>query len=220
MTDIAEDALEPDPADAVEMVLAVCQRGWPATDAAVRELIAALGLRPVEANSESGSAAETDPRHSAVATARLDVPFGGAVFATWSSHAGAFLGITLQLYNSLQPNDPLTRRGYDSILGRLTYTLGAPADAWDDEAIPPRIWTVGGWRIVLHFFHRRDSGVMLSVSDAVTEDRAEREASAAQAAETTGDRPYLVPRIAAAASRPAANGSAKVPMPTVTRPPS
>lgn len=190
MTDIApEDSLEPDPADAVELVLAVCERGWPATDAAVRDLLDALGLRPAAEESESETETETETKRSTVDVARLDVPFGGEVFATSGSHAGAFLGVTLQLYNSLQPNDPLTRRGYDSILGLLTHTLGAPTDAWDDEAIPPRTWTVGGWRIALHFFHRRDSGVMLSVSDTATEDRAEREASAAQAAGTAEKRP-------------------------------
>ena len=182
------DSLAPDPAQAVQLVLAVTRCAWPATDEAVRDLFAALGVRPADSDAGADSRAaveqpadvETWP--SPVDIRRLDAPFGGEVYASWSTHSGDFLGIDLQLYNAPRPNDPETRLGYDRILALLSQELGTPTAAWDDDEIPPRLWEVGRWRIVLHLFTLRDSGVMLSVDDAATADRAEREASARQEA--------------------------------------
>ena len=181
------DSLAPDPAQAVQLVLAVTRGDWPATDEAVRNLFAALGVRPVDTHSDAGAdhRATDDPADvetwpSPIDIRRLDVPFGGEVYASWSTHSGDFLGIDLQLYNAPRPNEPGSRLGYDRILALLSQDLGTPTNAWDDEEVPPRLWEVGRWRVVLHLFILRDSGVMLSVHDATTADRAEREASARQ----------------------------------------
>lgn len=174
------DSLAPDPAQALELVLAVTRGAWPATDEAVRDLFAGLGLRPVA--SAGDPVAEAETRQSPLVIHRLDVPFNGEAFATWSTHAGDFLGIDLQLYTSMHPNELLTRLGYDRILALLSHALGSPTDAWNDEEIPPRTWAVGSWQIVLHFFTLRHSGVMLSVDDAAIADRAERDAISRQAA--------------------------------------
>ena len=193
------DSLAADPAQAVQLVLAVTRGAWPATNEAVRDLFAALGVRPADsdAGTDAGADACTDSRAAAddpagvetwpspVDIRRLDAPFGGEVYASWTTHSGDFLGIDLQLYSAPRPNDPGTRLGYDRILALLSQELGTPTDAWDDEEIPPRLWEVGRWRILLHLFTLRDSGVMLSVDDAATADRAEREASARQDAAHT-----------------------------------
>ncbi|MEC5185411.1 hypothetical protein RCH12_002888 [Cryobacterium sp. MP_3.1] len=180
----------PDPAQAVELVLAVTRGAWPATDAAVGDLFATLGVRPVDTDTDTGNDDNDDDDDAGAAAGqtwpspvdirRLEVSFGGEVYASWMSHAGDFLGIDLQLYNTPSPNDPGTRLGYDRILALLGQNLGTPTEPWDDEEIPPRQWEVGRWRILLHLFTLRDSGVMLSVDDAAIADRAEREASARQ----------------------------------------
>ncbi|POH63588.1 MULTISPECIES: hypothetical protein [Cryobacterium] len=186
MTDASPaNAPAPDPAQAVELVLAVTRGAWPATDAAVGDLFATLGVRTVDSDAGTDDSAGDDPSAgetwpSPVDIRRLEVSFGGEVYASWTSHAGDFLGIDLQLYNAPSPNDPGTRLGYDRILALLSQNLGTPTEPWDDEEIPPRQWEVGRWRILLHLFTLRDSGVMLSVDDASTADRAEREASARQ----------------------------------------
>ncbi|POH66365.1 hypothetical protein C3B59_08000 [Cryobacterium zongtaii] len=175
----------------MELILAVTRGAWPATDAAVRDLFATLGVRPVDTGTGTDSDAGTDDSAAADPAAGetwpspvdircLEMSLGGEVYASWTSHAGDFLGIDLQLYNAPRPNDPGTRLGYDRILALLSQNLGTPTEPWDDEEIPPRRWEVGRWRILLHLFTLRDSGVMLSVDDAATADRAEREASARQ----------------------------------------
>ena len=166
-----ETALAPAPADVVALVLAITGSAWPATDAALRQLHARIGLRvpaptvPVEA----------DPWPAAVDIERVELTLGD-IFATSSRHRGEFLGLTLHLYSSMQPDNSLTRLGYDSILDLLVNHFGAATDAWTNEATPPRLWTVGTWQIALHFFHRRDSVVMLSVDDIRVSGRAELDA--------------------------------------------
>lgn len=190
MTNIAtEESLEPHPARAVELVLAVAHGAWPATDAAVHDLFAALGLRPFDAGGDSvanDATAAEEPADAAtwpspIDIHRLDAPFGGQGYASWTAHGGDFLGIDLQLYNEPHPNAPSARLGYDRIHALLSRDLGTPTGFWEDGETPPRQWEVGRWRIMLHHFALRDSGVMLSVDDAATADRAEREASARQA---------------------------------------
>jgi hypothetical protein len=88
------------------------------------------------------------------------------------------MGINLQTYSVMEPESPTVRRGNDEIQGQLTALYGEPIRPWGDEEIQPSIWEVNGRVIVMHFFHLRDSGVMLSIDDSELAAAAEAEAIA------------------------------------------
>lgn len=170
MRGMANDVLVPSALEAVKLAEAVTARAWPSTNGAVDELFARLGLRS-EGPFEDTPASPTRIQ-------RLVVPLAGDVFGTWSTFDGQFMGIDLQLYNSMRPHDPTTRLGYEQIHSLLVERFGQPADAWADEDIPPRSWNFGEWTITVHLFRLRHSSVMLSVDGASIAERAEQDALA------------------------------------------
>lgn len=177
--------LIPDPAALVKLVEQLVTRSWPRSDADRDALFKELGF-------SSGEQFEHDRAESATKQYALVTGLPGDVFAGWGAHNGHFMGINLQPYTSIQPNNPDTRRGYDDVRARLTALFGEPANAWDDGETPPCIWSVNGREITMHFFNGRHSGVMISVDDA------ELAASAEAAARAAASDRVLPPELLAA----------------------
>ena len=167
--------LIPDPAALVALVEQLVTRPWPRSDQDRKALFEQLGF-------SSGDQFDPDRADSATKHFSLTTALKGDVFAGWTAHEGHFMGINLQPYTSIQPNNPDTRRGYDDVRARLTALYGKPTNAWDDGETPPCIWTVTGREITMHFFNRRHSGMMLNIDDAELAAAAEAEARAAASA--------------------------------------
>ncbi|MGA7207138.1 MAG: hypothetical protein WBX27_21200 [Specibacter sp.] len=138
----------------------------------------------------SGGPFAPNPDESTTKLFALATALPGDVHAGWVSHEGHFLGINLQPYTSMQPDNPATHRGYDEVRSRLTSLYGEATDVWDSEETPPCTWTVNGRVITMHLFSRRHSGMMLSVDDA--ELGAAADAAASAAAKTRVLTPELV----------------------------
>jgi len=151
--------LIPDPAALMALVEELVNRPWPRSDEDRDELFELLGF-------SSGDEFDPDRADSTTKLFALNTALGGDVFAGWAAHDGHFMGINLQPYGSIKPDNPDTRRGYDDVRARLTALYGEPANAWADGQLPPCIWTVNGRQITMHFFNRRHSGMLLSVDDA------------------------------------------------------
>lgn len=108
----------------------------------------------------------------------LSTGLPGDMFASWSSFKGRPLGVNLHPYSFREPASAISRRGHDEIQRQLTALYGQPFRPWDHEDIPPSIWKANGRDITMHFFHLRDSGVMLSIDDSEVAAAAEAEATA------------------------------------------
>lgn len=163
--------LVPTPEALVTLVKELVECDWPETDDQRVALFLLLGF-------ESRDEFERSPEDSNVRSFELATALPGEIFGTWDSYKGRFMGINLHPYSILEPGAAIARRGHDALQTLLTSVFGEPVRPWDDEEVPPSIWKVNGRDIVMHFFHRRDSGVMLSIDDAELAAAAEAEAAA------------------------------------------
>lgn len=167
MRGVANDALVPSALGAVKLAEAAMAFAWRSTGEVGDELFVRFGLR-------SEGPFEDVPAISTTIL-RFVVPLPGDVFGTWSTFDGQFVGIGLQLYNSMRPDDPTTRLGYEQIHPLLVERFGQLADAWGDQDIPSRAWNMGEWVATMHLFRLRHSSVMLSVERASIAERAEQD---------------------------------------------
>lgn len=105
----------------------------------------------------------------------LNTALPGEIFSLWASHRGRFMGINLQVYGAREPNSPTAWQGLGELRRQLTALYGPPTLPWEDQEVPPHIWAANGRTVVVHFFHARDSGVMLSIDDTAVATEAEAE---------------------------------------------
>lgn len=113
----------------------------------------------------SGERLNQDSGGAPLASFRLTTDLPGNVRASWGSYEGQFLSIDFHLYASLESEAPATRAGHDALWHLLAGLYGPPIRPWEHEEVPPSIWHVNGREVVMHFFNKRDSAVMLSISD-------------------------------------------------------
>ncbi len=159
----------PEPGALVALVKQLAECVWPESDEQRAGLFRELGF-------ESGAEFEPDRKASNTKHFALFTSQPGDMFASWSSFMGRFMGVTLQPYTVMEPASAISRRGHDEIQRQLTALYGEPVRPWGEEEIPPSIWQANGRDIMMHFFHRRDSSVMLSIDDSELAAAAEAEA--------------------------------------------
>lgn len=163
--------LVPTPSALVALVKQLVACVWPKSEEEREAFFRELGFA-------SGAEFERGQCDSNTKSYALSTILPGDIFATWCSFNGDFMGINLQPYSVMEPESPTARRGHDEIQGQLTALYGEPIRPWDDEEIQPTIWEANARVIVMHFFHLRDSGVMLSIDDSELAAAAEAEAIA------------------------------------------
>lgn len=186
------NTLNPEPAAVVHLVEQVVEGMWPRSDFDRKAWFERLALT-------SGAPWDDAGTIPAVAHYALRTPLsGGEVSSSWTSYNGRFLGITLQLYSSMQTDNPSTREGYDEIRARLSALYGEGSNPWHDPVVQACVWNVNGRRIVIRFFNLQHSGVMVSVDDAGLAAASEAEARRRNApthwnASAEGASPFNIP---------------------------
>lgn len=160
----------PPPEDLVTLAKALVECVWPKSEEQRAGLFQQLGF-------ESGAEFERRPEDSNVRSFEMATTLPGEIFGTWSSYKGKFMGINLQTYSVMEPESPVAWRGHDELQTQLSALYGEPVRPWDDEVVPPSVWKANGRDIVIHFFHKRDSGVMLSIDNADLAAAAEADAA-------------------------------------------
>lgn len=148
--------LIPDPSTVAALVAQLVEGIWPASDEEREDLFSRLQLK---------SGDRLDQHSDGSASFALSTELPGNVFASWGTYDGKFMSIHFHLYTFLEAEAPAARLGHDAVCGLLTDRYGQPARPWQDEEVPPSIWKVNGRVIDTHFFNRRDSALMLSISD-------------------------------------------------------
>ncbi len=150
--------LIPDPRTLVALVRQLVEGTWPRSDDERETLFKRLLFT-------SGDRIDQDSAGSPSAVYELSTELPGKVFASWSTYNGKSMSIDFHLYTFPEPAAPATRTGHDAIWDILTGLYGQPTRPWENEEVPPSIWIVNGREIVTHFFNRRDSALMLSISE-------------------------------------------------------
>ena len=87
------------------------------------------------------------------------------------------MSVHFHLYSFPEAQAPATRLGHDALTAKLAELYGPPIRPWEDQEVPPSIWMVHGREIDTHLFTRRESSLMLSISDEELAQAAEVEAS-------------------------------------------
>lgn len=152
--------LNPSPAAVVELVEKLVVGMWPRSDVDRKAWFEKHGLA-------TGAPWDDASAIPAVAHYSLRTPLaGGEVSSSWTSFNGKFLGISMQLYSSMQRDNPSTREGFDGIRQGLTERYGEGHNPWHDPVVQACVWNVNGRRLVIRFFNLQHSGVMVSVDDA------------------------------------------------------
>lgn len=151
--------LIPDPATIVELVEKLVEGIWPRSDSDRRALFHKLGFTLGARWDESGD--ESATAHFALLTS-----LPGELSSSWTSYNGRFLGINIQPYTDMAPNNPSTRLGYESMRAQLTERYGQPTNPWHDPVVQTCVWNENGRRIIIRFFNLQHSGMMLTVYDA------------------------------------------------------
>ncbi|WP_104086421.1 hypothetical protein [Arthrobacter sp. GMC3] len=152
-------ALIPDPTTIVELVERVVEGMWPRSDSDRRALFHKLGFT-------SGARWDDPGDDSSTAHFALLTELPGVLSSSWTSYNGHFMGVSMQPYTDMAPNNPGTRTGYEAISAQLTELYGPAINPWHDPAVQTCIWNVNGRRIIIRFFNLQHSGIMLSVYDA------------------------------------------------------
>ncbi|MFB9164274.1 hypothetical protein [Arthrobacter psychrochitiniphilus] len=192
----ASNTLDPEPAAIVGLVEKLVEGMWPRSDFDRKAWFERHGL-------VSGAAWDEASAAPAVAHYSLRTPMaGGEIASSWTSYNGRFLGISMQVYSSMQSDNPSTRQGYDDIHNRLITLYGEGTNPWHDPIVQACVWNVNGRRIVIRFFNLQHSGVMVSVDDAGLASASEAEARRRNApahwnnsAEALS--PYVMPKLGA-----------------------
>ncbi len=174
--------LIPDPPTLAALVAQLVEGTWPRSDDERKNLFRRLLLT-------SGERLDQNSDGSPSATFRLSTELPGNVFASWSTYNGKLISIDFHLYTFPEPEAPATRAGHDAVWGILTGLYGQPTRPWEHEEVPPSIWKANGREIVTHFFNRRDSALMLSISDAVLSAAAAEESHDARNPDSTEPSP-------------------------------
>ncbi|WP_157875238.1 hypothetical protein [Arthrobacter sp. PAMC 25486] len=188
------NALNPSPAAVVELVEKLVQGMWPRSDFDRKAWFERLGLVSGAAWDDAGTA-------PTVAHYSLRTPLaGGEISSSWTSYGARFLGISMQLYSSMQTDNPSTREGYDGIHTRLAALYGEGSNPWHDPVVQACVWNVNGRRIVIRFFNLQHSGVMVSVDDAGLASASEAEARRRNAPthwndSEEGASPFAIPKM-------------------------
>ncbi len=152
-------ALIPEPTAVVELVESMVGGMWPRSDTSRRALFQRLGFVSGARWDDSADKSVTD--HFALLT---QLP--GELSSSWTSHNGRFMGISMQPYTDMMPNNPIARLGYESVRAQLTELYGQPINPWHDPVVQTCIWNTNGRRIIIRFFNLQHSGMILSVFDA------------------------------------------------------
>ncbi|AIY01888.1 hypothetical protein ART_2289 [Arthrobacter sp. PAMC 25486] len=186
--------MNPSPAAVVELVEKLVQGMWPRSDFDRKAWFERLGLVSGAAWDDAGTA-------PTVAHYSLRTPLaGGEISSSWTSYGARFLGISMQLYSSMQTDNPSTREGYDGIHTRLAALYGEGSNPWHDPVVQACVWNVNGRRIVIRFFNLQHSGVMVSVDDAGLASASEAEARRRNAPthwndSEEGASPFAIPKM-------------------------
>lgn len=188
------NALNPNPAAVVSLVEKLVAGIWPRSDADRKAWFNRLGL-------VSGGSWDNAGTAPTVAHYSLRTPLaGGEISSSWTTYGGRFLGISTQLYSSMETDNPSTLAGFVEIHHGLTALYGEAATPWQDPLVPACVWHVNGRRIVIRFFNLQHSGMMLSIEDAglatAAEAEAKRRATATHwNASEEGISPFAIPQI-------------------------
>ncbi len=187
-------ALNPEPAAVVGLIEKLVTGMWPRSDFDRKGWFERLGL-------VSGACWDDPQEASAVAHYSLRTPLaGGEIASSWTSYGGRFLGISMQLYSSLETDNPSTKEGYEDIHARLAGIYGEGTNPWHDPVVQACVWHVNGRRIVIRFFNLQHSGVMVSIDDAGLATASEVEARHRSASthwnnSAEGASPFELPRL-------------------------
>ena len=188
------NALNPEPAAVAGLVEKMVEGMWPRSDFDRKAWFVRLGL-------VSGASWDDAASVPAVTHYSLRTPLaGGEVASSWTSLSGRFLGVSMQLYSTMEIDNPSTRQGYEDIRQLLTGLYGEPSNPWHDPLVPAGVWNVNGRRIVIRFFNLQHSGMLLSVDDAGLATAAEAEARRRNAPthwndSAEGASPFAIPKM-------------------------
>ena len=186
--------MNPDPAAIVSLVEKLVEGMWPRSDFDRKAWFERLGFI-------SGAAWDEATAVPTVAHFSLRTPLaGGEISSSWTSYGSRFLGISMQLYSSMNTDNPSTREGFVDIHNRLTELYGEGSNPWHDPVVQACVWNVNGRRIVIRFFNLQHSGVMVSVDDAGLATASEAEARRRNAPthwndSAEGASPFAIPRM-------------------------
>lgn len=152
--------MNPSPAQIVGLVEKLVEGIWPRSDFDRKAWFESLGL-------VSGAGWDDPATPDAISHYALRTPLaGGEITSSWNAFNGRFMGVTLQLYSSMETDNPSTRQAFTDIVGELDGLYGEGSNAWRDPVVQACEWHANGRRIVARFFNLRHSSVMLSVDDA------------------------------------------------------
>ena len=163
------NALIPNPAEVAGLVEKLVGGMWPRSDFDRKAWFERLGF-------VSGACWDDAATAPTVTHYSLHTPLTGELSSSWTSYSGRFLGISLQLYSSMETDNPSTRQGFEDIRSRLDALYGEAANPWHDPVVPAGVWNANGRRIVIRFFNLQHSGMLLSVDDAGLATASEAEA--------------------------------------------
>lgn len=164
-----QSELTPGPATVAALVAQLVDGPWPSSDEKRKSLFRRLHFK-------TGERLDHDSDGSSTASFTLLTDLPGVSFASWDSFRGRFMSVHFHLYSFPDAQAPATRLGHDAVSGKLTDLYGQPTRPWEDEEVPPSIWKVNRREIATHLFTKRDSTLMLSISDEELEAAAEAEA--------------------------------------------
>ena len=165
-----QSELIPDPSAIAAVVAQLVEGTWPGSDAERVNLFERLLFK-------SGERLNQGIEGSPTASFALVTELPGISFASWSTYNGRFMSINLHAYSFPEAEASATRLGHDAVWGILTDLYGQPARLLNNEEVPPSSWKVNGREIDMHFFNRRDSSLMLSISDSELAAAADAEAA-------------------------------------------
>ncbi|WP_146238917.1 hypothetical protein [Arthrobacter livingstonensis] len=153
-----QSELIPDPSAIAAVVAQLVEGTWPGSDAERENLFERVPFK-------SGERLNQGIEGSSTTSFALVTELPGISFASWSTYNGKFMSINLHAYSFPEAESRTTRLGHDAVCGILTDLYGQPTRLLSNEEVPPSTWKVNGREIDLHFFNRRNSSLMLSVSD-------------------------------------------------------
>ncbi len=133
-------------------------------------LFSSCGLHP------DGSVPHEYGGDTAIFTLRCDL--SETVSASWTRFQDEFLGVMLFAYSSPVPGSKTVKAGYRKLHRHLWKALGAPQPLPGFENTSVTVWTTSGASVTVQRFDRRDSTVMISITDPAVEARSEAAARA------------------------------------------
>jgi len=90
---------------------------------------------------------------------------GGAIVGSWSRFEGQVMSVTVFGWSSRSAKAPESRSGAEGLTDWAARTWGAATHPWDDVEDAPSEWVLNGRELAIQLFDRRDSTVMVSISD-------------------------------------------------------